>query len=418
MDAAFRCDTACCPRKIEASRLGPFIEAWARKTTRLREAIEAIGLSTCGEGGARLADRLAIATSPTTILRCVMDLPLPAVGTVTHLGIDDFALRRGRTYGTVLVDLRRHKVLDLLPDRKAETAKAWIQAHPEIKLVSRDRGGDYAAAAQAGAPQARQTADRFHLVKNLSEAAQKALARCGTDIRKERKANEETVSTSHEEPVATLSTSNGQPYSAHQTERYERYQQVVALREQGIKLKEIAKRVGLGVRTVQRWVSQDVYVETGYHHKHHSRFDAYTAYVQQRWDEGCHNIQQLWREIRAQGYPHSATALRKHLKAPTGKKKADLLEASQLDHFSAKKAVWLFIRSFSDLKEKEREDLLAIRQASTVADTMYQLVQEFLRIVHELQGGQLRLDGLWQGFLPRTAILARRTEKSSFKPIL
>jgi transposase len=143
----FRCDTVSCPRKIFAERLGPFIEAWARKTTRLREAIEAIGTSTCGEVGARLAGRLGIATSPTTILRRIMDLPLPPVGKVTHLGIDDFALRRGRTYGTVLVDLKRHKVLDLLPDRKAETAQAWIEAHPEIELISRDRGGDYAASA-------------------------------------------------------------------------------------------------------------------------------------------------------------------------------------------------------------------------------------------------------------------------------
>jgi transposase len=160
----FRCDTVSCPRKIFVERLGPFIEAWARKTTRLREEIEAIGLSTCGEVGARLADRLAIATSPTTILRRIMDLPLPLVGNVTHLGIDDFALRRGRTYGTVLVDLKRHKVLDLLPDRQAKTAQAWIEAHPEIELVSRDRGGEYAAAARQGAPQAIQTADRFHLV--------------------------------------------------------------------------------------------------------------------------------------------------------------------------------------------------------------------------------------------------------------
>ncbi len=192
----------------------------------------------------------------------IMDVPLPPVGTVTHLGIDDFALRRGRTYGTVLVDLKRHKVLDLLPDRKAETVKAWIQAHPEIKLVSRDRGGDYAAAARAGAPQAVQTADRFHLVKNLAEAVQEALARCGTEIRKDRKAMETPIATFPEEPHALHVTSNGQPYSAHQTERYERYQQVVALRDQGVKLKEIAKRVGLGVRTVQRWVAQDDYVET------------------------------------------------------------------------------------------------------------------------------------------------------------
>src|SRR5713226_1598460 len=166
----FRCDTVACPRKVFAERLGTFLQAWARKTTRLRQAIEAIGLATCGEGGARLADRLAIATSPTTILRRIMALPLPPVETVTHLGIDDFALRRGRTYGTVLVDLRLHKVIDLLPDRKAETAKAWMQARPEIELVSRDRGGDYAAAARQGAPQAIQTADRFHLCKNLTEA--------------------------------------------------------------------------------------------------------------------------------------------------------------------------------------------------------------------------------------------------------
>jgi len=385
----FRCDTAECPRKIFAERLGPFLEAWARKTTRLRQAIEAIGLSTCGEVGARLASRLGIATSPTTVLRRIMDLPPPAVGTVTHLGIDDFALRRGRTYGTVLVDLKRHKVLDLLPDRKAETAKAWIQAHPEIKLVSRDRGGDYAAAARQGAPQAIQTADRFHLVKNLAEAVQEALARCGTEIRKGRKAMETTIVTSPEEPHPFPVTSNGQPYSAHQTERYERYQQVVALRDQGVKLKEIAKRVGLGVRTVQRWVAQDGYVETNYHHKHRSRYDRYADYVQQRWNEGCHNIQQLWREIKARRYPHSDRALRTQLGVRHGKKKADLPEASSLDHFEAKTAVWLFIRPLDDLNEKERAELQTLRQASETAETIYQLVQEFLQMVRKRGGRQL-----------------------------
>lgn len=204
----FRCDTASCPRKIFAERLGSFLEAWARKTTRLREAIEAIGLSTCGEVGARLAARLAIVTSPTTILRRIVALPLPAVKMVSHLGIDDFALRRGRTYGTVLVDLTRHKVIDLLPDRKAETAKIWMQAHSEIELVSRDRAEEYASAASLGAPQALQTADRFHLVKNLAEAVQKALAHCGAEIRKDRKAKETTTATSLEEPFPSHVTSD------------------------------------------------------------------------------------------------------------------------------------------------------------------------------------------------------------------
>ena len=113
-------------------------------------------------------------------------------------------------------------MLDLLPDRKAETAQTWIEAHPEIKLVSRDRGGDYAAAARKGAPQAIQTADRFHLVKNLAEAVQKVLAHCGTQIRKDRKPKETSATASPEEPVASLLTSNGAPSSAHQTERYER----------------------------------------------------------------------------------------------------------------------------------------------------------------------------------------------------
>ena len=385
----FRCDTVSCPRKIFAERLGPFIEAWARKTTRLREAIEAIGTSTSGEVGARLAGRLAIATSPTTILRRIMDLPLPPVGKVTHLGIDDFALRRGRTYGTVLVDLKRHKVLDLLPDRKAETAQAWIEAHPEIELISRDRGGDYAAAARKGAPQAIQTADRFHLVKNLTEDVQEALAHCGTQIRKDRKAMEAAIATEPVEPLPLPVTSNGQPYSAHQTERYERYQQVVALRDQGVKLKEIAKRVGLGVRTVQRWVTQGSYVETNYHHKHHSRYDAYAAYLQQRWNEGCHNIQQLWREIKAQGYPHSDRALRRQLGARLGKKKGSLLPASSLDHFEAKTAVWLFIRPLDDLDAKEREELETLRQASETVEIIYQLVQEFLQMVRKRDGKEL-----------------------------
>jgi transposase len=144
-----------------------------------------------------------------------MALPLPPVEPVSHLGIDDFALRRGRTYGTVLVDLTRHKPIDLLPDRKAETAKAWMQAHAEIELVSRDRGGDYTTAARQGAPQAIQTADRFHLCKNLTEVVEKALARCHAEVRKSQKAKKKTAAeTKPEKSPPALLTADGKLYSA------------------------------------------------------------------------------------------------------------------------------------------------------------------------------------------------------------
>ncbi len=385
----FFCDTLDCSRRIFTERLPAFVQPWARMTVRLRQALEALGTATCGEVGARLSERLAQPTSPTTLLRRVMALPTDPVGSVKHVGIDDFALRRGRNYGTVLVDLVRHRVIDLLPDRKAETAKVWMQAHPEIDLVSRDRGGDYASAASQGAPQAAQSADRFHLVKNLTEAVEKALVHCRAELQRGTQSAEPADQPTGEEPACSLMTSDGQSYSAHQAERYERYRQVVALHQQGMKTKEIAKRVGLGVRTIQRWLSEGTYVETNYHHRHRSRFDAYEAYVKQRWDEGCHNIEQLWREIKAQGYPHSDRALRKHLEPLCGKEQADFPDASCLDHFSAKKAMWLFIRRFKDLEEEERGELATIRQASETAETLYQLVQQFLQMVRKLEGEHL-----------------------------
>jgi len=174
-------------------------------------------------------------------------------------------------------------------------------------------------------------------------------------------------------------------------ERDERSQQVVSLREQGMKSKEIASRVGLGRRTVQGWLSAGASVETNDHHPHRSRFDASEAYVMRRWEEGCHTIQQLWREIKAQGYPHADQALRKHLEPLCGKEPVDFPAASCLDRFSAKKAMWLFIRRFEDWKKEEQAERATIRQASEMAETLYPLVQPFVQRVRKREGA--RLDG-------------------------
>jgi transposase len=178
----FFCRNPLCKRKVFTERLKTLAEPWARMTTRLREQITSIGLATCGKGGVRLADRLGIETSRNTTLRRIMDVPDEARASVVYLGSDDFSFRCGYRFGTILVDLESHRAIDILPDRRAETSAAWMADNPEIAVVSRDRGTEYASAATQGAPQAIQVADRFHMCKNLTEATQLLLARCQAEI--------------------------------------------------------------------------------------------------------------------------------------------------------------------------------------------------------------------------------------------
>ncbi len=143
----FFCRNANCPRKIFTERLPDLVQPSARLTTRLRSALQAVGVATGGEVGARLAPKLSMQATPSTLLRCLRALSSPPPPPVRILGLDDWAYKRGDTYGTILVDLERHRVIDLLPDRSSETVKVWLQGHPEIDVISRDRASSHADAA-------------------------------------------------------------------------------------------------------------------------------------------------------------------------------------------------------------------------------------------------------------------------------
>ena len=173
----FVCPRPDCPRRIFTERLPGFAAPWARTTDRLRQTQTDIGSSLGGEAGARLAARMAITASPDTLLRRVKRLKNKPTGPPRVVGIDDWAWRKGQCYGTIVVDLERSDVIDLLPDREADTVAAWLKAHPGIEVVSRDRSATYAEAATEGASQAVQVADRWHLLKNLREAVERVLAR-------------------------------------------------------------------------------------------------------------------------------------------------------------------------------------------------------------------------------------------------
>jgi transposase len=151
----FVCRTPTCPQQIFTERLPELLRSYARITNRLREALNALGLATSAQVCARLAPKLGLQVSTSTLLRSLRAISCAPPTSVRILGIDDWAWKKGQIYGTLLVDLELRQPIELLPDRREETVRAWLLTHREIEVISRDRGGEYAAAAKKGAPQAR-----------------------------------------------------------------------------------------------------------------------------------------------------------------------------------------------------------------------------------------------------------------------
>lgn len=391
----FFCMNRDCPRKIFTERLTAFLEPWARVTTRLSQEIEAIGLATCGRLGARLGARLSIGTSRTSILRRVMKLATKTTDKVVHLGVDDFSFRRGRTFGTVLVDLERHQILDLLPDRQKESAAAWMKRHPEITHVSRDRGKDYAAAAKEGAPQAIQVADRYHIGQNLAEAVQLLLARLLPELKQaqDKEAGEPRQPMQASLPMTQWRPTPGkdvqQAVARRRAEREDRYQQVVHLGGQGLTSKQIATRMAMHERTVRHWLQRKTAPDVRPRRKYASDFDAYAPYVLQRWQAGCRNGLQLWREIVAQGYPGSCRMVYRFLETLKTAETVTAEGTHRLPHYTSKSARWLFMRRPADLEDMEQEDLAAFRRLNPSLNTAYGLVQDFLQMMRKREGDRL-----------------------------
>jgi transposase len=415
----FFCRNALCPRKVFTERMPQFVEPWARMTIRHCQALQSIGLATCGKGGARLAARLGMQTTRQTILRRIMDLPDGSAGSVVYVGIDDFAFRRGYRFGTILVNLESHRVVDLLPDRRAETAARWIRQQPDVMVVSRDRGGEYASAASEGAPQAVQCADRFHVVKNLTEAVQVLLARCQAEILTSLNA-EEAQQDQQWKPVISIEEWRP-PEPAHvekvrlarRAGRYARYQQVVELYKQGMPTREIARQLGMSDRTLRDWLKRGAFPEAKRRRKRQSSFDAFAPYVLKRWQSGERNGLAIFREIKAQGYPGTERSVYRYLKTLKQTEVRASVNPARIRKYSANTAVWLFVHDPATLDEGEREDLATFCQASTTLKRAYRLIQEFLTMVHKREGHRLDawLAKIAESDLPELQSFASGVEK-------
>ena len=321
----FYCPTTACQRAIFTERLPGVVEPYARQTTRFNQALRHLALEIGGEAGARAAQRMAMPVSADTLLRRIRSAHATTAAIPRLLGVDDFAFRRGKRYGTILVDHERRATIDLLPDRAAETLAAWLTAHPGVEIVTRDRSRAYAEGISTGAPDAVQVADRWHLIKNLSEALERLLTRQHRLIR-------DAANPLGELPQpAPLAQPESQLEQVEQTppsgtflplrlrkEIVERRAQHIAffnevreLQQKGVSTDEIAKRVGKSVRTIHRWLKQGEYRERVKHRR--SMLDAYFSYIAQRWNEGCRNASQMWRELVARGYRGSNKSVNNYL---------------------------------------------------------------------------------------------------------
>jgi transposase len=300
------CDNVQCERRLFAERLPGVAVPRARKTTRLTGRLTAVGLALGGAGGARLGRRLGLNASRNTLLRLVRRAPLPAVATPSALGVDDWALRKRHTYGTVLVDLDRHRPVALLPDREADTLATWLREHPGVAVIARDRAGAYAKGACDGAPGAVQVADRFHLLQNLAEMLELVFTAHARALREVEQARREAAIAERgivPIPPAMPQTKAKLLAAERRERRMARHAQVWALYRQGWSGEKIAPHLGIGRATVYRFLRSATFPERkGRSDAGHSLLDPWRHVMLEHWDGDRRNSPALLRVLQQQGY--------------------------------------------------------------------------------------------------------------------
>jgi transposase len=296
----FCCGNPSCARQTFAEPLGAIAARSARRTARLATVQCQLGLALGGEAGARLAGWLTLPASPDTLLRLVHRAVPPQPPTPRVLAVDDWAWRRGQNYGSILVDLERNRVVDLLPDRETGTLAAWLKRRSGIEIVARDRAGAYADAVRQGAPDAMQVADRWHLLRNLGEALQGGVDRHRGAVRQAAHAvSEETVAPAT--PLPMPATREDRLRADRRDRRQLRYEEMLRLHRLGLPGHDIGRAVGASMPTVYRWLKAG---GPPTHNKPEQprNVGPHEAYLARRWAEGCRSGARLWRELHAQGY--------------------------------------------------------------------------------------------------------------------
>ncbi len=384
----FFCDNDACGQRIYTERLPKTAGCYCRRTCRAAAALEHITLALGGAAGSRLAKELGILASGPTMLRQLRrKIVANAPRAPRVLGIDDWAWRKRHRYGTILCDLKRGKVVDLLPDRSAASTEQWLRAHPGVEIVSRDRASLYAEAATKAVPQAVQVADRWHLLHNLSEALTGALSphhhlMAAVARAVAGKPEPAAAEVAQQSKDLVLPSPKQRLQKNNRERRLARYEAVMEQMRQGASQREAARRCGLGRRTVRRWLAAAGFPERK-PGGHRTAVDPYGQYLEQRWQQGCHNAAQLWRELRERGFVGQSRTMRDWIRKHFGSRKQrngkQPIVATAFRRASPRQTAWLLLKQPADAQLYLEELCHRSSEISSCAS----LGREFCRIIRQ-----------------------------------
>jgi len=391
----FRCRNPVCPQQLFTERLPEILLPSARRTTRLTQALRHLAFTAGGSAGSHLSAKLGVSSSASTLLRILRATCPPEPEPPKVVGLDEWAWRKGRTYGTIMVDLEAHRVLDLLPDCRSEHVAEWLQQYPSITVISRDRSGPFATAAAAGAPQATQVADRFHVLKNLTETLQRVFDQHRSELDAVRGAADQPAAAPSGEPSTALRPSAATQRAARQAQRHTRYQEVRQLHASGMTRTQIAQRVGLSRKTVSRWLNTTAYpAHPGAKRRgrpYGSQLDPFKPYLLERFQAGCHNARRLYQEIQAQGYAGCDSLVRKFITlVRRAEEQGRSVPTKPTPRYSIPDLVFCVLRRPDQMTEEHKAVIAQIEAVDDVLCTACELAQSFAVMVRERRAEELQ----------------------------
>lgn len=410
----FRCRNLECQRKTFVERFPGWLAIHARRTERLTQRLRAVAFEVGGEAGKRIVRYFHIVTSGDTLIRIIRRTPCASVDPLQRIGIDDWALKKGRDYGTLIVDLDTHRVVDVLLERTAPVVRDWLQQRPQIQLITRDRSTEYAHGIQIGAPQATTVADRWHLLLNLRQMLQRWLTTLRPQLERLPVSPEVLLLLTARRGAFRRTQAEESAQQARQKQREVRYTAIQRLRQEGYKITQIACLLHLHPQTVRN----NFYATSCPQVKHVQRksiLDPFLSYLEQRHAEGCENALMLWREIRQQGYPGTERQvlrwlhMRRTQPAPsTPHRHQETLPTSQpiqrMHLPSVNEMAWILVQAPEQQSDRQHLLLQHFLQHQDV-EPIYRLAQQFVQMVKQRLVAQL---DPWLAAMATTSVVSFR----------